>query len=198
LDTVNFLGATDLTTRVAHAEVTGLTLDASGSTATNNELRIDKAGTTIASTNANLFTGFSNILMVDSTAPAVTGDSASLTGLKSGQQVTLGDDFNATTLAFSSVAGSSDSTTLILDNETASTDTDVASIDIQNVESVTIQSSGNVTTSTTAQNLIDDFTGDATTVTVTGDTSLNLDLNIDAPSSGSRSVTVDASANTAC
>jgi len=197
LDTVNFLGATDLTTRVAHAEVTGLTLDASGSTATNNELRIDKAGTTIASTNANLFTGFSNILMVDSTAPAVGGDSASLTGLKSGQQVTLGDDFNATTLAFSSVAGSSDSTTLILDNETASTDTDVASIDIQNVESVTIQSSGNVTTSTTAQNLIDDFTGDATTVTVTGDTSLNLDLNIDAPSSGSRSVTVDASANTA-
>jgi hypothetical protein len=106
LDTVNFLGATDLTTRAAHAEVSGITLNASASTATNNELRIDKAGTTIASTNANLFTGFSNILMVDSTAPAVGGDSASLTGLKSGQQLTLGDDFNATTLAFAGVAGS--------------------------------------------------------------------------------------------
>jgi hypothetical protein len=116
--------------------------------------------------------------------------------LKSGQQVTLGDDFNTTVLGFSGVSGATDSMTLIMDNETASTDLDVAAIDVQNVESVTIQSSGNVTTSTTLQNLLDDFTGDATTITVTGDTSLNLDLNIDAPSSGSRSVTVDASGNT--
>jgi hypothetical protein len=197
MSTVNFLGAQDLTTRTTHAEVTGLTLDASGSTATSNSIRVDKAGTTTAATNANLWSGFDDILMVDSTAPAVGGDSASLTGLKSGQQVTLGDDFNATTLAFSGVSGSSDSATLVMDNETASTDLDVASVDIQNVESITINSSGNVTTSTTVQNLLDDFTGDATTITVTGETSLNLDLNIDAPSSGSRSVTVDASANTA-
>jgi hypothetical protein len=195
LSTVNFLGSQDLTTRTTHAEVTGITLDASGSTATSNSIRIDKAGTTTASTNANLFTGFDNILMVDSTAPAVGGDSASLQGLKSGQQITLGDDFNTTVLGVAA-SGSSDTITIVLDNETASTDLDVAALDIQNVETVTIQSSGNVTTSTTLQNLQDDFTGDATTITVTGDTSLNLDLNIDAPSSGSRSVTVDASANT--
>ena len=41
------------------------------------------------------------------------------------------------------------------------------------------------------------MTGDATTITVSGDSSLNLDLNIDAPTTGSRVVTVDASTNTA-
>ena len=96
--------------------------------------------------------------------------------------------------------------TIALDNETASTDTDVASIDVQNTETLTITSSGNAT-ATTIQNVIGDataggtgITGDATTITINGDTSLGVDIDMDEPAgnTATRSVTVDASANTAC
>jgi hypothetical protein len=194
--TVNFLGAQDLTTRVAHDDVTGITLNAADATGSQT-LVIDRTGATTTATNTNLFTGFANINVLDSATPSVGGDAASLNGLTSGQTITLLDDFNSTVMAFGSVTGSTDSATVVLDNETDATDLDVAALDIQNVETVTIQSSGNVTTSTTLQNLVDDFTGDATTINVTGDTSLDLDLNIDAPTSGTRAVVVDASANTA-
>jgi len=159
---------------------------------------VDREGATTSSTNANLWSGIDNLMMVDSATPAVGGDGASVSGLTVGQKITLADDFNATTLAFSAATGTTDTATIVLDNETAATDTDVASINIQNIETLTIQSSGNsASTSTTAENLIDDLVGDATTITVTGDTSIDLDLNIDAATSGARSVTVDASANTA-
>ncbi len=203
LETVNFLGATALTTRIAAADITGLTLTATEATG-DQTLMIDHSTRTTTATNANLFTGFDNIVIKDSTTPTTGGDGGSLTGLTSGQKVTFADDLNATTLTFKSVSGSSDTATVVLDNESGSTDTDIASIDIQNVETVTIESSGNAGTSVSnsasaTTNLLDSLTGDATTINITGDTALNLDLAIDKASSGSagsRAVTVDASGST--
>jgi hypothetical protein len=196
LSVVNMTGTAAATVRVANADLTGLTFN--GTAAGDVTLVVDREGATTSSTNANLWSGIDNLMMVDSATPAVGGDGASVSGLTVGQKVTLADDFNATVLAFSGATGTTDTATIVLDNETASTDTDVASIDIQNIETLTVQSSGNsASTSTTAENLIDDLVGDATTITVTGDTSIDLDLNIDAAASGARSVTVDASANTA-
>ncbi|MDB2453839.1 hypothetical protein N9X02_09160 [Planktomarina temperata] len=196
LSVVNVTGTAAATVRVINADLTGLTFN--GTAAGDVTLVVDREGATTSSTNANLWSGIDNLMMVDSATPAVGGDGASVSGLTVGQKITLADDFNATTLAFSAATGTTDTATIILDNETASTDTDVASINIQNIETLTIQSSGNsASTSTTAENLIDDLVGDATTITVTGDTSIDLDLNIDAATSGARSVTVDASANTA-
>jgi len=202
LDTVNFLGSTDLTTRVAAVDVSGLTLTATEATG-NQTLMIDHAGRTTTATNVNLFTGFDNIVVKDSSSPSTGGDGGNLTGLVSGQKVTLADDLNDVTLTFKSVSGSSDTTTIVLDNESGTTDTDVTGIDIQNVETVTIQSSGYAGTDQTAAsktNSVADFAGDATTINITGDTALDLDLNIDSASSGSagsRVVTVDASGSTA-
>jgi len=201
LDTVNFLGATDLTTRVAAVDVTGLTLTATEATG-NQTLMIDHNGRTTTATNVNLFTGFDNIIVKDSSSPGTGGDGGNLTGVASGQKITLADDLNDVTLTFASVSGSSDTATIVLDNESGSTDTDVTGIDIQNVETVTIQSSGYEGTDQTTDsktNLINDFAGDATTINITGDTPLNLDLNIDSASTGSagsRAVTVDASGST--
>jgi hypothetical protein len=204
LSTVNFTGATALSTRAAHAEITGLTLDASAATGAQT-LVLERNTATTTATNANLFTGFSDIQLRDSTAPATGGDGGSLSGLKSGQQVTFLDDFNATVLAGSSVSGSADSLTLVLDNETANSDLDIASVDTQDFESLTINSSGN-STATTIQNAIGNgaaggaaLTGDATSITITGDTSLQLDVSTDTASgnTATRAITVDASANTA-
>lgn len=196
LDTVNLLGTADLSVRIAHAEVTGVTVAGGVNTGATN-LIVDRAGATTTATNVTNVTGVDTITVKDSTAPAVGGDGGSLTGLTSGQSIAILDDLNSSTFTFVQVTGSSDSATITLDNETASTDTDVAAIDVQNVETLTINSNGNVSTSTTAQNLIDTLTGDATTITVGGDTSIDLDLAIDAPSSGTRTVAVDASSNTA-
>jgi hypothetical protein len=204
LSTVNFTGEAALSTRAAHAEVTGLTLNASAATGAQT-LVLDRNTATTTATNANLFSGFSDIQIKDSAAPATGGDGGSLSGLKSGQTITFLDDFNATVLAGSSVSGSADSMTLVLDNETGSTDTDIASVDTQNFETLTIQSSGNAT-ATTIQNVIGNaaaggaaLTGDATTITITGDTSLSVDVSTDTASgnTATRSITVDASANTA-
>jgi len=195
-ETVNFLGATDLTTRIANADVTGLTFDASAATGTQ-VLSIDRDAVALATTNANLLTGFDDIVLRDSGTPtSASGDGASISGLKSGQKITFQDDFFTTALAFSAVTGSSDTATLVLDNETALTDTDIASIDIQNIETVTIDSSGIVSTSATAQNQIAAFTGDATTITLIGDSSIDFDLDIDNATTGTRAVAIDASANT--
>jgi len=196
LDTVNLLGDTDVSMRMPHAQITGVTVAGAENTASTN-LIIDRNGATITATNVTNMSGLDTISLLDSTSPATGGDGGSLTGLTSGQTIQFVDDFNSSTFTFNRVTGSSDSATITLDNATASTDTDVAAIDIQDVETLTINSNGNVSTSTTAQNLIDDLTGDATTITVGGDTSIDIDLNIDAPSSGSRTVTVDASSNTA-
>ena len=201
---VNFLGSQSVTALVSSADVTGISLIGTEATGVVT-VRIDKNGDTTTATNVNNFAGIDVLAMADGTTPGTGGDSASLTGLKSGQIISLGDDFNATTFTFAAVTGTSDTATIILDNETAATDLDVASINIQDIETLTIQSSGNVSDSTTAQNQIGNaaaggaaLVGDATTINITGDTSLAIDIDIDRTAlNGARSVTVDASTNTA-
>jgi hypothetical protein len=194
LSTVNFLGSADATVRVAAGDVTGLTL-AGGSATGAVDLRIDTNSTAAAFNAANM-SGIDNYIMVDST---VGSDNGSISSLASGSKVTMADDFNAenTTLTITGAAATSD-VSIVLDNETAATDVDMQKIDVQDVGTLKIESSGHATAATaaTAVNLIDDLTGDATTITVSGDTSLNLDANIDAPTTGSRAVTVDASTMT--
>jgi len=194
LDTVNISGTADLTMRVTHADVTGYTF-ASTNTGTT-ELIIDRNGVTPATSVLN-FSGIDTLSIKDSVSPAVGGDALSVSGISSGSTIQFLDDGGATTLTGAAVTGSSDTLTVILDNETADTDVDITSIDIQDIETLTLSSLGRVSTSTTAQNEIRDLTGDATTITVGGDSSLELDLNIDSPSTGTRAVTVNASTNTA-
>jgi hypothetical protein len=194
LDTVNISGAADLKMRVTHADVTGYTV-ASTSTGTT-ELIIDRNGITPATSVLN-FSGIDTISIKDGTSPALGGDAGDVSGFASGSTIQFLDDLGATTLTGAAITGSSDTLNIVLDNETAATDTDITSIDAQNIETLTIKSAGRVSTSTTAQNEIADLTGDATTITVSGDTSLELDLNIDAPTTGTRAVTVSAATNTA-
>ena len=196
LSVVNITGAADANVRAATGDLSGLTFDASAATG-DITLTIDRTGATTAATNANLWSGVDNLTLIDSAAPAVTGDGGSVSGLAVGQKITFADDFNSSVMSFSGASGSTDTATIVLDNETAATDTDVAQINIQNIETLTITSNGfSTSTATAGVNLIDDLVGDATTITVDGDTSLDLDLNIDA-TTAARTVTVDASANTA-
>jgi hypothetical protein len=198
LSTVNFLGSADATARVAHADVTGLTFVGTAATGDVN-LRVDMNGTG-AALNATSFTGIDNFIMVDST---VTGDAASITGLSSGQKVTIADDMDATTLTLSGAGVGSEkaSITVVLDNETASVDLDVANITIDNVTTLNLESSGySSSTALTAENATGTLDGDFTTITITGDTSLDTVLDIDPAGTAettARTVTVDASENTA-
>lgn len=192
--TVNLLGDQDVTVRATHADVTGVKIDATGAAGTV-DLTVDRNGATTTATNILQFTGIDNITLVDST---VGTDTANLTGISSGATVTIADDFVASTFGFAGVAGSSDSATIVLDNETADTDLDIAGLTILDVETLTITSNGFASsTSTSAQNSITDLVADATTITVNGDTSLDLNLDINAPTTGNRVVKVDASGNTA-
>jgi len=195
LSTVNMLGTQDVTMRVLTAEVSGVAIVGTSNTGSTT-IRVDNTGG--ATLNAGLFAGIDNLLMVDGTAPALGGDAMSVSGLKSGQKITLGDDSGATTFSFSNVSGASDTATVVIDNETASTDLDITSIDIQNVETLNLESLGNANTtaavgSAATVNIVDSLTGDMTTVTVTGDTPIEIDLASDAPTTGSRTVAVDAS-----
>jgi hypothetical protein len=201
LSTVNLLGATDITMRVANDDVTGIAIAGAANTATTTVI-VDRAGKTTTDTNAQYWTGIDNIVVRDSTTPSVSGDGADLALLKSAQVVTLASDFNATVLSVEGAATGTQTLTVNLDNSTAESDTDVASIEVQDVESITINSNGYATASgTSAQNLIDDLYGDFTTVTIGGDTSLDLDLSIEGAGSTStktaRAVTVTAASNTA-
>jgi hypothetical protein len=197
LATVNFLGGTDAQIRVDHDDVTGLTLV--GTAATGSvDLRVDMNSTT-AALNATSFSGIDNFIMADST---VGSDAASITGISSGQKVTIADDMDATTITVSAAAIGSekDSVSIVLDNESASTDLDVANITIDNVKTLNLDSSGYSTSSATAgENSTGTIDGDFTTITITGDTSLDAVLDIDGGGSAettARTVTVNASANT--
>jgi hypothetical protein len=197
LSTVNITGSADVSVRMANVDITGLTFNATAATGSTTMV-LDRNTLGATASNVNLFTGIDNLTVIDSAAPAVGGDTGSLSGLTVGQKITFADDFNSSVLAFQGATGSADSASIVLDNATAVTDTDMAQINAQNIETLSIDSSGFATSSsTTAENLIDDLVGDATTITVTGDTSIDIDLNIDAATAGARAVAVDASANTA-
>ncbi|MDB2605279.1 hypothetical protein N9Y41_01005 [Planktomarina temperata] len=200
LSTVNFLGAANSTVRVEAADVSGLTLVGTAATGTTT-LRVD-TNSTSAALNATNFTGIDNFLMADST---VGSDNASISSLYSGATVTLGDDFGGENSVFTvkgaTYTAPAASLNLVLDNETANDAVDAQQIDIQNITALNVTSSGNPSESTSIFNLIDDLVGDATSVTITGDTSLDLDANMDGKQTASgtdaaRAVTVDASGMT--
>jgi len=202
LDTTNLLGSNDMTVRVLHAGVTGTTIVGSANTA-DTTVMIDRNGATTTDTNVHNFSGIDNIIVKDGTAPAVGGDGGDMIGLKSGQKVTMADDFNTTvfTVTPATYTSMAASLTVQLDNETAATNTDVASLNVQNVSALNIMSNGHgasVSTNAATINLLDALIGDATTITITGDTALNLDANIDAVQTATtattaRATTVDAS-----
>ena len=153
--------------RVSHADITALTFNGTAVVG-DVTLAVDRTGATTTATNANSFSGIDNLLLLDSAAPATGGDGASVTGLTVGQKITLGDDFNSSVFTFAVASGSADTATIVLDNATAATDLDVAAINAQNIETLTIQSSGfGTSTATTGENLIDDLVGDFTTITIT-------------------------------
>jgi hypothetical protein len=194
--TINVTGSAGATIRLDHADVTGLTI-AAGTNTGDVDLSIDRNGATTTMTNLLNMSGAESITVRDSTAG---GDTANVSGVSSGQKLVLSSDFTGADIDLAGVARTAPaaSLTVVLDNGTAATDTDIAgNLDIQDVTALAFESNGNATSSTaaTAEN---GFTlvGDATTVTITGDTSVDVDLTIDAAGAtgaSARAVTVDAS-----
>jgi len=192
LGTVNLLGAADTTVRVSHSDITGVTLAGALNTG-NTVLRIDRNGNTTTPTAAQNFSGLDKIQVVDSSG---VDDDLSLTSVSTGSVIEALSGFNATTVTVTgSAARTTDSMTVNLDHATANTSVALGTLNVQDVETMNLVSTGNSSALVAAGNTAT-ITGDATTVTVTGDTSLNLTINVDAPSSGSRTTVVNASAIT--
>ena len=199
LKTVVVTGSADATIRMDHTDITGKTIDASAGA--NVTLRVDMHGTgSSGSLNALNIGSVDTLLMVDGTVGTDTG---SVSNMVSGQHVTLGDDMAATTFTMATVTQASPAALLklTLDNETADADLDVANINAQNISTLELASNGfAVSTSTTAENATGTIDGDFTTITISGDTSLDTVLDIDAAGSAettARTVVVNASTNTA-
>jgi len=201
LKTVAVSGAADANVRVAYGDVGGKTIDASAATGTVT-LTIDVHGQgTSASTDARDFTGV-DLVLRDST---VGTDDTDIRNMAEGQKITLANDFVGGTIAAygATYSAMNDAMTLVMDNATADGDIDVSgTLDIQNIETLNLESSGDAADAdTSAVNSIAQLTGDFTTITITGDTSLDLDLGIDAVQTATsattaRTVAVDASAMT--
>jgi hypothetical protein len=198
LKSVAVTGSAAATIRVAHADVTAKTIDATAATG-DVTLRVDMNSTS-AALNALNMTGIDNFLMVDST---VTSDAASISNMTSGQLVTIGDDMDATTftVASATVASPASLLKITLDNETADVDLDVSNINAQNVESLELASNGySGSALATAENSTGTLDGDFTTILISGDTSLDTVLDIDGAGTletTARTVSVNASTNTA-
>ena len=201
VSTLNVTGSQDANIRVTHGAISGVTVNGSANTG-NVTLRIDRNGDAATATNAANFTGVDNILLVDGTAG---NDSAVLASLQSGQQVTIGSSFAGanSSLAMQGATFTSmrDSAVVTLDHVTANTGVTLAQLDVQNVRTLSLTSAGNAaSTSTTGANAITGLTGDFTTITIGGDTSLEIDLNINATQTATtdtaRTVVVNASAMT--
>jgi hypothetical protein len=197
--TINVTGGTAATVRFDHADVTGLTVVAGTNTA-DVDILIDRNGATTTATNILNMSGAETISFRDSTA---AGDEGDVTGVAAGQNLVYVSDFTAADIDLAGVSRTAPaaSVTVTLDNATAATDLDIAgNMDIQDVTAINIVSNGNPTTATaaTAENAFT-LVGDATSITLTGDTHIDTTLNIDASgalANAARAVTVDASGMT--
>jgi len=198
-ETINITGATAATVRLDHADVTSLTI-AAGTNTADVDLSIDRNGATTTATNVLNMSGAETISFRDSTAG---GDEGDVTGVASGQNIVYTTDFTAADIDLAGVTRTAPaaSVTVTLDNATAATDVDIGgNMDIQDVTAINIVSNGNPS-SATAATVENAFTlvGDATTVTLTGDTHIDAGLNIDASgalANAARAVAVDASGMT--
>jgi hypothetical protein len=198
---INLLGATAQTIRVEHNDVTGVSI-AGGAATGDVNVRVNREGDGTAATNVVNFTGIDNLIIADdATTPAAA---MVLTGVASGQTITVADDMASSSSI--SVAGTSRgvnaaSLTLVLDNDTASRDTDIGgTLVIDDVTALNLVSSGYASTGTDAatENGLT-LDGDFTTITITGDTSVNLSADIDgggASETTARAVTITAAGMT--
>jgi hypothetical protein len=187
--------------RAATADLTGTTIDATANTATVT-LRVERNGDTTTATNAANWTGVDDIVLTDSDAAT---DAAVVSALASGAKVTLGTSFagnSALTFQGATYTALKDSVSVVLDNVAATpAGVNITKLDVQNVKTLNLSSAGHAaSTSTTGANVLDNLVGDFTTITITGDTSLEADLNIDATetatSTSARTVVVNASGMT--
>jgi hypothetical protein len=196
LGTVNLLGGADATVRMTHADITGVTVAGAANTA-NTTLVIDRHGITTTPTNLGNVSGIDKIQFRDST---VGTDAYVANGLLSGSSVELISTFASVTGNVLDVAGSAagtaDSLTLTLDHATANTIVAGGTIDMQNIETVNLVSKGADTVLIAAGNTLTYGKGDATTINVSGDTSFDFTLNVDTPTTGSRTTVVNASTMT--
>lgn len=180
---LNLTGTQDLNLRVAHALVTGVTVDGSGNSAATN-LVIDRNGATTAATNATNFSGVDKLTFRDSTAGT---DTIVVANLAAGTAVDIVSSFAVTGGSigvFGAASNTADVLALTLDNATASTSTTIGvtngRVDIQNVETLNITSNGN-NTATLGNGNVAWLIGDARTVNITGDTTLSLGITVDNP-----------------
>ena len=195
LGTVNLLGGADATVRVTHADITGVTVAGAANTA-NTTLVIDRHGVTTTPTNLGNVSGIDKIQFRDST---VGTDAYVANGLLSGSSVELISTYASVTGnqldVAGSAAGTADSLTLTLDHATANTIVAGGTVKMEDIETVNIASKGADTVLIAAGNTLT-YTGDATKINVSGDTSFDFTFNVDTPTSGSRTSVVDASTMT--
>lgn len=199
LNAINLSGTAGVTLRVTHDDITGVTVN--GASAADDAVRIDRQTYGTTATNAANFTGVSNLIVADDATTAAAA--LVLASVQSGQKITVVDDMatgSSITVQGAATSTPAASLTLVLDNETANTDLDITDLDIQNVTALALESSGYATTSTdgTAENALK-LVGDFTSVTLTGDTTVDMQLAIDgAGSTGltARTVVVNASGMT--
>jgi len=197
LSTVNLTGDAAQTVRVSADDISGITVVATAATADVN-VRINREGKGTTGTNVVGFSGVDNVIIADDAATPAAA--LVLTGVASAQKITLADDMASSsviTVVGTSVGVNAASLTIVLDNDTAERDLDIAgTLTIDNVTALNLQSSGFVTSATdgTSENALT-LDGDFSTITITGDTSVDLTLDIDPAGSTeltARAVTVTA------
>ena len=193
---INLLGATEQTIRVEHDDVTGISI-AGGAATGDVNVRVNREGDGTAATNVVNFTGVDNLVITDSaTTPAAA---MVLTGVASGQKITVAKDMatgSVITMAGTSRGVNAASLNVVLDNDTANRDTDIADLNIHDVTALNLVSNGYASTGTDASTVNGlTLVGDFTTITITGDTSINLAADIDG--GGASEITARAVAITA-
>jgi len=181
LSTVNLLGATAQTLRVAHDVITGVAVVGTSATADTN-VRVNRETFGTTATNVVSFAGIDDLIIADDAATPAAA--LALTGVAAAQRITVVDDMASSSsiaMAGTSVGVNAASLTLVLDNDTADTDTDIAgTLTIDNATALNLVSNGFATSSSdaSAENALT-LDGDFTTITITGDTSISLSADID-------------------
>jgi hypothetical protein len=192
LGTVNLLGTADTTVRVTHGDITGVTLVGAGNTG-NTIVRVDRNAAGTTPTASQNFSGVDKFQAQDTSG---TDDAMNFSSIYSGAVVEALSGFtNSTITVTGSAARTTDSLTVNFDHATANTSVALGTLNVQDVETMNLVSTGNASALVGSGNTAT-ITGDATTVTITGDTSLNLTIDVDAPATGSRTTVVNASAIT--
>ena len=195
LSTVNLLGDANVTVRVDHDDISGITINGAANNGVTT-LLIDRQGDTTTSTNLTNVNGIDVYAFRDSTAGT---DSVVVSGIVDGASVDVRSTFNTADNNIG-VRNATSSTTnvlnLNLDHATADTRVQFGTANIHDVETLNIASNGHATALIAAGNEVS-LIGDMTAIAMTGDTAIALTVNIDAPTTGTRSTAINASAMTA-